>query len=109
MSLSYHHQGNGQMEACIKCVKCTIKKCRQTTYGVEIRSTLVNAGLPSSDMILFNIPIRALLPQVVREPINVNNNNEHYEAFKSRQESCSRSNDTHKNSTLFSLGSPVVA
>ena len=26
-SLSYHHQNNRQVEACIKFVKCTLKKC----------------------------------------------------------------------------------
>ena len=26
-SSSYHHQSNGQEEACIKFVKCTLKKC----------------------------------------------------------------------------------
>ena len=26
-SSSYHHQSNGQVEACIKFVKCTLKKC----------------------------------------------------------------------------------
>ena len=28
VTLSYYHQCNGQVEACIKFVKCTIKKCR---------------------------------------------------------------------------------
>ena len=26
-SLSYHHQSNGQVEACIKLIKCILKKC----------------------------------------------------------------------------------
>ena len=25
--LTYHHQSNGQVEACIKFIKCTLKKC----------------------------------------------------------------------------------
>ena len=28
VSSSYHHQSNGQVEACIKFIKCTIKKLR---------------------------------------------------------------------------------
>ena len=67
----YHHQSKSMMEAFIKFVKCSIKKCRQTNNDVhfallQIRSTLVNAGLPSPAMMLFNIPIRALLPQIGR-------------------------------------------
>ena len=31
----YHHQSNGQVEACIKFVKCTIKKCRSNNIDVK--------------------------------------------------------------------------
>ena len=59
MTLLYHHQINVQMEAFIKSVKCTIKKCRQANNEVrfallQIRSTLIGAGLPSPTMMLFN-------------------------------------------------------
>ena len=57
---------------------------------------------------LFNRPIRALLPQIGREPINVINNDEYYEALKSRQETYTKNNDTHKESTFFSAGSTVA-
>ena len=113
MTSSYQHHSNGQVEACIKFVKHTIKKYRQTNNDVhfalfQIRSTLVSTGLPSSAIMLFNKPIRTLLPHMGRELINVNNDDDDYEALKSRQEACTKNNDTHKDSTLFSSGSTVA-
>ena len=110
---SYYHKSNGQMDAGIKFVKCTIKKCRQTNNDVhfallQIRSILVGTGLPSAASLLFNRPIRALLLQIGKEPINVNNDDESYEALKSRQEAYTKNNDTHKDSTFFSAGSTVA-
>ena len=40
---------------------------------LQIVSTLEGAGLPSPTAMLFKRSIRALLPQIHREPINVNN------------------------------------
>ena len=40
---------------------------------LQIRSTLVNAGLPSQATMLFYRPIRALLLLIGKEPININN------------------------------------
>ena len=59
-------------------------------------------------MMLYNRPIRALLLQGGKQPININNNYE-YKALKLRQETCTKNNDNHKDSTLFSSGSTVVA
>ena len=61
---SYHHQSNGVVEACIKCVMCTIKKCLNTNQDIslallQIQSTPVGAGLPSHATILCNRPIQA--------------------------------------------------
>ena len=35
MMSSYHHQGNGHVEACIKFVKCMIKKGRQNNKDFQ--------------------------------------------------------------------------
>ena len=69
---------------------------------LQIRLTPVGIGLPSPAMMLFNRPIRALLPQIAGKPINVNTGDEYYKALKSRQEAYSKNNDTHKDSALFS-------
>ena len=61
---SYHHQSNGQVEACIKLVKSRIKKCLDTNQDVslallQIQSTPIGAGLPGPTILLFNRPIKA--------------------------------------------------
>ena len=62
---SYHHKSNGQVQACIKFVKCTIKKCIDTYQDInlallQIWSTLVEAGLPSLALMLFRRPIQGV-------------------------------------------------
>ena len=75
---------------------------------LQIRSTPVSAEWPSPAMILLNRPIRELLPQIGREPININNDDEYYEALKSRQEAYTKNNDTCKDYTLFSSEATVA-
>ena len=75
---------------------------------LHIRSTLVDTGLSSPTMMLLNRPIRALLPHIGREPININNDDEYEKALKSRQETYTKNYDTFKHSTFFSVGSMVV-
>ena len=91
VTLLYHYQSNSEVEACIKFVKCTIKKCKQNNNYVyfallQIRSALLRAEYPSPAMMLFNRPIRSLLPEIDREPLNINTDDKNYEALKSRQE-----------------------
>ena len=55
---SYHHHSNGQVEACIKFVKCAIKKCFHNNDGVNLALlqmilTPIGAGLPSYAILLF--------------------------------------------------------
>ena len=93
-------------------VKCTIKKCRQSNNDVnfallQIRSTPIGTGIPSPAMLLFNKPIRVLLPQIVREAINVNKDDGYYNALKSRQETYTKNNDAHKD-LHFCAGSTVA-
>ena len=64
--------------------------------------------LPNPGMMLFNRTIRALLPQLGREPVNVDNDDEYYKALMSRHEVYTKNNDTQKDSTFFSSGSTVA-
>ena len=94
-------------------MKHTIKKWGQMKNDahfalLQIRSTLVSTGLSHPAKILFNRLIRALLPQIGRQPININNDDKYYEALKSRQEAYAKNNDTCKDSTLFPSGSTAV-
>ena len=61
-SLSLHHQSNGQVETCIKFVKCTMKKCIETNDDIhiallQIKATPLEPEPPSPAMLLFNHPI----------------------------------------------------
>ena len=83
---SSYHQSNDQVEACVKFVKCTINKCLDTNQDIsltllKIYSTPVGAGLPSPVTVLFKGQIRGLLPQMNREPININNDDTHYKVL----------------------------
>ena len=53
MISSYQYQSNGQIEACIKFMKDTIKKCRKNNNDVnfallKIRPTLITTGIQQS-------------------------------------------------------------
>ena len=63
---------------------------------MQICLTPLDAGLCSLAMILFNRPITGLLPQMSRDPVNVNNSDAQYEALKAQQEK-----DTCKDPSIF--------
>ena len=50
-----------------------------------IRSTPLGLGLPSPTTLLFNHPIRGIMPIINRPLIGLNNNDEHSEALIKRQ------------------------
>ena len=61
-SSSYYHQSNGQVEACVKFMKCTMKKCIENNDDIhiallQIRAMPLEPGLPSQARLLFNHPI----------------------------------------------------
>ena len=45
-------------------------------------SKLIGVGLPSPAVMLFNRLISGPLPKMNRDPININNDNMHYEALE---------------------------
>ena len=90
VSSSYHHQSNRQVEACIKLIKCTIKKCSDSGDDIhmailQIRSTPLGQGLPSPPMLLSNCPVRGILPVIDRPPINIDNDDKHHNTLMHRQ------------------------
>ena len=108
---SFHYQNSGQVEVCIKFIKCTIKKYLDTNNDVnltllQIRSTPMSAKLPSPAMLLFNRPIRGLLPQMNRGPININNDDGQNEALKSHKIKYVKNNDTHTH--FFLIGFTIA-
>ena len=64
---SYHHQSNGEVEAFIKFIKHTIKRCSDSSGDIhmamlQLRTTPLGQGLPSPAMLLFNHPVRGIIP-----------------------------------------------
>ena len=57
-------------------------------------------GLPSTAIMLFNRPIRGLLPLMNRELININNDDTHYETLEAIQK-YNKDNNTAKDPSLF--------
>ena len=105
---SCHHQSNGQVEACIKFVKCIQKKCFDTKGDPHVAllwiwMTPLGLGVPSPATVLFNHPIRGIMPIISRLLIGVNNE-EHYEALVNRQTKDDKNQGTPRNYVLFPQG-----
>ena len=89
-SPSYHHQSNGQVEVCVKFVKCTLKKCFDTNADphialLQIQMTPLGPGLPRLSTLLFNHPIKGIMPIISRPLVGINNDEGHHEALVNRQ------------------------
>ena len=90
VSLFYHHQSNGQIEACIKFIKHIIKNCSDSSGYIhiallQIRTTPLGQGLPSPATLLFNCPVCSIMPLMDRKPINIGNDEEHHKYVMHRQ------------------------
>ena len=73
-----------------------------------MRLTPIGTGLLSLATLLFNRPIRALLCQMNREPININADDKHYEVLKACQDKYIKGNDNNR-LTFFSYSVYTVA
>ena len=85
-SSSYHYQSSDWVEACIKFVKCTLKKCFDSRSDPQIallqmQMTPLGQGLPSPAMMLFNCPVRGIMP-VINRTISIDNGDEHQVIIK---------------------------
>ena len=94
-------------------MKHTIKKCLDNNDNVnlallQMTSTPIATGLPSPATLLFKRPIRALLPQINKEQINFDVDDEHYKTLRTCQDKYTKGNDTCKGSFTFPIGSTVA-
>ena len=69
---SYYHQSNGQVEACIKFVKCTTRNFLDTNQNIclallQIWPMSAVVRLPSPATMLYNRLVRGLLLQMNRK------------------------------------------
>ena len=86
----YHHQSNRLVEACIKFIKHTMKKCSDSSGDIhmallQIRTTPLGQGLPSPVTLLFNCPVLGIIPLMDRKPINIDNDDEHHNNLMHKQ------------------------
>ena len=112
-SSSYHYWSNGQVEACIRFVKHTLKKCFDTKGDphIALLQTQMNPlgpGLPSPATILFNHPIRGLMSIISRLPVGINNYEEHYAALVNRQMKDGKNQGTPRNYVSIPTGSTAA-
>ena len=85
-SLSYDHQSNGQVEACITFVKCTLKKCFDCKGDphidlLQILMTPLGPGFPRPATMLFNCLIGGVMPIINRPLVGRDNDEELYEVL----------------------------
>ena len=113
VSSLHHHWSNGQVEACIIFIKCTMKKCFDSGSDIhiallQIRSTPPRQGLPSPATLLFNCPVRGIIPIIDRPQVNTNNDDEIHTALVNRQYRNEQSIDTSRNLVSLPIRSTVV-
>ena len=90
-----------------------MKKCIETNEDIhvallQIRPTPLKPGLPTSATLIFNCPIWGIMPILNRLPINLDNNEESYEALFNREAKNDKKYDTARNYDLFWIGSIIV-
>ena len=69
--------------------------------------TPLGQGLPSPITILFNCPIRGILPIINRPPVVIDNDEEHHEVIIERQTKNGKDKDT-SNFVSIPIGSTAV-
>ena len=109
---SYNHQNNVQAKACIKFITCTMKKCFYSNSDVylawlQICLTPIGPGLKSPALLMFNRPIRSLMPKHSRPHILFDHNDDNATLIE-RQQSASKNKNTCKGSPFVSTRSTVA-
>ena len=87
-SSSYHHQSNGQVTACIKIVKQTMKICCDTIYtsnSITSQNNTTRPGLPSPATLLFNCPLRGIMLLINILLISIDHDDDHHKSSVERQ------------------------
>ena len=74
---------------------------------LQIFSTLIGQELPSPVALMFNKPVRDLMPKLIRLPILFNNNDDHYAALIEGSKIL-RKKDTSKSFPCLPEGSAVA-
>ena len=101
------------MEACIRFIKWTTKKCIDTksdthTPLLQIRSPPLWPGLPNPTTLLFNNAIQGIMLIFSRTPLSPNNDDKHYEALVEKQTIKDKNHSTPSNYDFIPIESTVA-
>ena len=94
-----HHQSNGQVEASMKFIKCTIKSA-QTLVVIYVWSCYKlephhwDKVSQAQQHCWFNHPVHSIMPAMDRKPINIDNDHGHHKNLMHRQGKNDQNNDT---------------
>ena len=88
--------------------KCFDTKCDLHITLLQIRITPLGLGFPSLGAMLFNHPIRGIMPIISRLSICLNNDEEHYEVPVNRQTKNYKNQGTPRNYVSILTGSTVA-
>ena len=107
----YHQQSNSQVEACIKFIKCTFKKCADSGSDInmallQIQTTPLGHGLPSPAMLMFKRPVCSVMPVIDHKPLVEDCDDNHHAKIIKRQQK--NNNDTVVTFSCIPIGSVVV-
>ena len=110
VSSAYYHQSNGQVEACIKFIKHTFKKCEDSGGDInmallQICTTPLGQGLPTPATLMFNRQVCGIMPVLDCKPVGQECDDKHHSKLVDRQ---NRNNNTSPVFASFPIGSAVV-
>ena len=113
MSSSNHHQSNGQVKACIKFIKHTIKKCLDSGGDIhmallQMRTTPLGQDLPSPATLLFNCLVCGIMPVIDRKPISVDNDDKYHKKLVHMQSKNDTNNDASQVFVSIPIGSTIA-
>ena len=111
VSLAYHHQTNRQVDACIKFIKCTFKKCVESgRYKnialLHICTMPIGQGLQSLATLMFNRQVQGIMPVLDHKPIGQDCDDNHHSKLVDRQGK--NDNDTSPVFSNIPIGSAVA-
>ena len=107
-SSAYHHQSNGQVEACIKFIKDMFKKCDDSGRDINIQICMTPLGhsLPSLATLMFNRPVCSIMPVIHCKPLVEDCDDDCHAKIVERQQK--NNNDTAVTFSCIPIGSAVV-
>ena len=110
--LTQHHQINGQVETCIRFIKCMFKKCSDSGRDInmtllQICTTLLGQGLPSPATLMFNRQVDGIMPALDCKPIAQDCDDDHHKTLIDRQQK-NNNNDISPVFACIPIGSAVA-